>query len=126
MSTGKEKLMSYRKPLDEEMGERRGRRLPLNCRVFFFGADEFEGEGQVVDISTGGCQISSPEPVRVGMLLRLSLFLPDHPWPMLVEEAIVRWINGELFGLEFTSIRLAQRERLRGLLMKHSRLNLPV
>jgi hypothetical protein len=35
-----------------------------------------------------------------------------------VDEAIVRWIEGKQFGLEFTSIRLAQRERLRNLIMK--------
>jgi hypothetical protein len=30
----------------------------------------------------------------------------------------VRWINGANFGLEFTGIRSAQRERVRGIIMK--------
>ncbi len=52
------------------------------------------------------------------MSLKLSLYLPDFKWPLRVDQAIVRWIDGKQFGLEFTNIRLAQRERLRGLIMK--------
>ena len=32
--------------------------------------------------------------------------------------ALVRWVDGQNFGLEFTGIRPAQRERLRSILMK--------
>jgi hypothetical protein len=98
--------------------DRRGRRLKLSCRLFFFGQDDFEGEGRALDISTSGCRASSSVALQVGGVLRLSLFLPDHNWPLRVDEAIVRWVNGQQFGLEFTSIRLAQRERLRALVMQ--------
>lgn len=97
--------------------ERRGRRLPVDCRLFFFGDDEFEGEAQVLDISTYGCQADSQLPVVVGMQLRLSIFLGDQKWPLRIEQAIVRWVRGRSFGLEFIGIRLAQRERLRALIM---------
>jgi hypothetical protein len=98
--------------------DRRGRRMELSCRIFFFGDDEFEGEGTLCDISTSGCRVSSSVAVQNGGLLKLSIFLPDHKWPLRVEQAIIRWVHGQEFGLEFTSIRLAQRERLRALLMK--------
>lgn len=98
--------------------ERRGRRLDLSCRIFFFGDNDFEGEGSVQDISTNGCRFVSVEPLEVGMVVKLSLFLKDHEWPMRIDEAIVRWREGEEYGLEFSSIRLAQRERLRALVMK--------
>lgn len=100
--------------------ERRGRRLALSCRVFFFGLKDFEGEARLMDVSTGGCCISSTEALSVGTVLKLSLFLPDHPWPMRIDQAIVRWADGDrdCYGLEFTLIRLAQRERLRPLVMK--------
>lgn len=98
--------------------DRRGRRLELSCRMFFFGDDDFEGEATLLDLSTSGCKASSAIALHKGMLLKLSLFLPDHRWPLRVEEAIVRWVEGQSFGLEFTSIRLAQRERLRALIMK--------
>jgi hypothetical protein len=98
--------------------DRRGRRLDLCCRLFFFGDDEFEGEAALLDISTTGCRAASSVQLQSGTILKLSLFLPDHPWALRVEEAVVRWVDGREFGLEFSSIRLAQRERLRALLMK--------
>lgn len=98
--------------------DRRGRRVPLNCRMFFFGDDEFEGEGQLVDVSANGCRATSTVHLSVGMKLKLSIFLPDHNWPLRVDEAIVRWIAGENFGIEFTVLREAQRERLRSLVIK--------
>jgi hypothetical protein len=85
--------------------------------VFFFGDDDYEGEGRVLDISTNGCRISSDETLAVGKVLKLSLFLKDHQWPMRIDEAVVRWAKDSSYGLEFTSIRLAQRERIRALVM---------
>jgi hypothetical protein len=98
--------------------DRGGRRAALSCRLFFFGDDDFEGEGTLRDISTSGCRASSLIAVQPGMLLKLSVFLPDYLWPLRVDEAMVRWVNGQEFGVEFTRIRLAQRERLRALVMK--------
>jgi PilZ domain len=103
---------------DASQQDRRGRRITLSCRLFFFGDDDFEGEAKILDVSTNGCSVESSIDVTVGMILKLSLFLPDFKWPLRVDQAIVRWVDGNQFGLEFTSIRLAQRERLRGLIMK--------
>ena len=100
------------------IAERRGRRIALSCRLFFFGDDDFEGEGTVLDISTTGCRASSSVAVPIGRHLKLSLFLSDHKWALRVDAAVVRWINGQEFGVEFTGIRPAQRERLRALVMK--------
>jgi PilZ domain len=104
--------------IDAGGSERRGRRLPLNRRLFFFGDEEFEGEASILDISTNGCRATSLTEVKVGVLLKLSLFLLDQPWPLRIDEAIVRWVDGQSFGLEFVGIRPAQRERLRAILMK--------
>jgi len=100
------------------MAERRGRRLSVSCRLFFFGEDDFEGEATVLDLSTNGCQATSLIQVHVGMTLRLSLFLHDQQWPLRIDEALVRWVSGATFGLEFTGIRPAQRERVRAIIMK--------
>jgi hypothetical protein len=104
--------------LDATVAERRGRRLPMNRRLFFFGEDEFEGEATILDISTNGCRSSSLTEVKVGLSLKLSLFLQDQQWPLRIDQALVRWVDGQLFGLEFVGIRPAQRERLRAILMK--------
>jgi len=104
-------------PLEGDQ-ERHGRRLALSCRVFICGEDDYEGEGKLLDISISGCRISSEETLSVGKVLKLSLFLKDHQWPMRIDEAIVRWAKVGTYGIEFTSIRLAQRERIRALVMK--------
>lgn len=98
--------------------ERRGRRLSMNRRLFFFGDNEFEGEATVIDISTNGCKATSHTEVKVGLKLKLSVFLQDQQWPLRIDHAIVRWVDGQSFGMEFTGIRPAQRERLRTMLMK--------
>ena len=103
---------------EAEMAERRGRRLSLSCRLFFFGEDDFEGEATVIDLSTNGCQAKSLILLHVGMTLSLSLFLHDQKWPLRIDEALVRWVSGGMFGLEFTGIRPAQRERVRAIIMK--------
>ena len=105
---------------DHEAGtaERRGRRLSLSCRLFFFGEDDFEGEATILDLSTGGCQATSLTEVQVGTTLRLSLFLGDQQWPVRIDGAMVRWVKGNSFGLEFSGIRSAQRERIRAMIMK--------
>lgn len=106
-----------RSSLEPTMAERRGRRLGLSCRLFFFGENDFEGEATVLDLSTNGCQATSLVQVQVGMIFRLSLFLSDQKWPLRIDEALVRWVKSENFGLEFTGIRPAQRERVRTITM---------
>lgn len=92
--------------------------MPLSCRLFYFGEEDFEGEAKLLDLSACGCRASTSIPVEVGMKLRLSIFLPDFQWPLRINQAIVRWIDKDEFGLEFVSITMAQRERLRTLVMK--------
>ncbi|HEU4684427.1 MAG TPA: PilZ domain-containing protein [Nitrospira sp.] len=106
---------------ESDGAERRGRRLKVNHRLFFFGDDDYEGEATILDISTGGCRACSLTDVQVGMLLKLSMFLQDQPWPLRIDESIVRWVNGQTFGLEFIGIRPAQRERLRTILMRNGK-----
>jgi c-di-GMP-binding flagellar brake protein YcgR len=89
----------------------------MNRRLFFFGEGEFEGEATVLDISTNGCKATSSTEVQAGLSLKLSLFLQDQQWPLRIDHAVVRWVEGQSFGLEFTGIRPAQRERLRSMLM---------
>ena len=98
--------------------ERRGRRLAMSRRLFFFGDGEFEGEATVLDISTNGCRATSSTEIKPGLSLKLSIFLQDQQWPVRIDEAVVRWVEGQAFGLEFVGIRPAQRERLRAIVMK--------
>jgi len=90
----------------------------MSRRLFFFGDGELEGEATVLDISTNGCRATSLTEIKVGLSLKLSLFLQDQQWPLRIDEAAVRWVDGRTFGLEFIGIRPAQRERLRAIVMK--------
>ena len=90
----------------------------MNRRLFFFGDEEFEGEATILDISTNGCKATSLTEVKVGLILKVSLFLQDQQWPLRIDQAVVRWVDGQCFGLEFIGIRPAQRERLRSMVMK--------
>lgn len=79
----------------------------------------------MLDISTAGGRAASSVKLHCGTVLKLSLFLPDYQWPLRMEAAGGRWVEEREFGLEFSSIRLAQRERLRALLMKVKASRLP-
>lgn len=111
---------------DKAEQDRRRPRLALSSRLFFFDEGGFEGEATLLDVSMGGCRVSSVEAVQEGRILTLLLFLPDqHTWPLRTEDAIIRWVVGRQFGLEFTTLRPAQWERLRALLLQ-ARLYNPV
>ncbi|HJR78380.1 MAG TPA: PilZ domain-containing protein [Nitrospiraceae bacterium] len=102
--------------------DRKARRVGMSCRLFFFGDDDFEGEAQLLDLSSTGCMARSMEPLQVGRKLKLSLFLPDgHAWPVRVEEAVVRWVRDCNCGFEFLSIRPPQLLRVQQAIMKKRR-----
>jgi hypothetical protein len=102
--------------------DRKARRVGVTCRLFFFGEDDFEGEAQLLDLSSTGCMAKSMEPLQVGRKLKLSLFLPDeHTWPVRVEEALVRWVRGCECGMEFIAIRPPHLHRIQQLIMKKKR-----
>ena len=68
----------------------------------------------MLDISTNGCRATSSTEIKPGLSLKLSIFLQDQQWPVRIDEAVVRWVEGQSFGLEFVGIRPAQRERATG------------
>lgn len=56
--------------------------VDVYCRITQTDATQFEG--QVLDISVGGCRISADHPFPAGSLLQISFMLPDG---ILIEEA---------------------------------------
>jgi hypothetical protein len=114
--------MERQRPVSSTKEDRKARRVGVNCRLFFFGDNDFEGEAHLLDLSSTGCMARSMEPLQVGWKLKLSLFLPDgHTWPVRVEEAIVRWVRDCECGLEFLSIRPPHLHRVQQLIMKKKR-----
>jgi c-di-GMP-binding flagellar brake protein YcgR len=79
-------------------------------------AEESEGDGTILNLSSGGCKILSETPVTIGQPYSLIIQLPTLLTPITIEAAIVRWINAHVFGLKFAAIERDQEEQLREVL----------
>jgi PilZ domain len=69
-----------------------------------FSGNKLEGQGRTVDISAGGCKIESELKVEQGAKFECRLHIPGLDWPLRVEEATVRWVGADSFGLAFSRI----------------------
>ena len=63
------------------------------------------GDGELRDLSPGGCRVTSPVAVPVGVMLECCIFPQDAVNPFTIEGAMVRWSRPQEFGLAFTTIR---------------------
>src|SRR5262245_52819882 len=77
------------------------------------------GLGVVLDVSLGGAKVMSMTAMRPGDRLAVSLRLPDQVTAMQVD-ALVRWGNDQLFGLEFVSISQSAESRLKKFLTRRA------
>ena len=102
------------------MESRQHLRLPVECPVQYSGAgDQLRGEGTTLNLSTGGWKVHGSHPVQAGMPLSLHVSLPDGVGPMEVELAVVRWSQGQTFGLKNTILGEKEGMRLRRFIAKH-------
>jgi hypothetical protein len=70
------------------------------------------GDGDLTDLSPGGCRILSPVPVTVGAEVELCIFPGDSANPILIDAATVRWCRPNEFGLSITKIRVPVQRHL--------------
>lgn len=99
---------------------RKSRRVATECRLEFVGEDDFDGEAEMLDVSSTGCMARSERTMSPGLRMKVSLFLSDGlEWPVRVEEAVVRWARGGEFGIEFVVIRPPQLQRIQQYVIKH-------
>ena len=89
---------------------RKNQRLKRLVPVRYLG-DGMAGEGIIKDLSLSGSYITGNAPVSVGMALALQIFVPGDPEPLLIERAIVKWVKGSEFGVDFDTPppRVAER-----------------
>jgi len=83
-----------------------------------FSKDNHEGQGRILDLSIGGCKIESESVAIQGAQFECRLHIPDLDWPLRIDEATVRWVDGHTFGLSFTRIRPEEQAKLKQLLEK--------
>ena len=93
------------------MTRRYGERVTVNCRsIFTMGS--MVGEGEVLDLSNPGCLIESTALVNKGASVHLKIFLRGPKLPLTIDLAVVRWVNGSRFGVEFIKMSEVDRARL--------------
>jgi PilZ domain len=87
--------------------QRLRRLVPVRYR-----GDGMAGEGIINDLSLRGSYITGNAPVSVGMPLALHMFVPGDPEPLLIDRAIVVWVKGSEFGVDFDTPQPTVAERI--------------
>ena len=77
-------------------------------------------EAMAGDLSTGGMRVRTAEPLRHGTRVRVRMQLPALP-TVSTMDAVVRWSDGPLMGLQFASLRPAEVWAIHRLLSKQER-----
>ena len=92
-------------------GMRKNQRLKKLAPVRYCGGG-ITGEGMMEDLSLTGSYIIGNAPVSVGMALALQMFVPGDPEPVLIDRAIVKWVKGSEFGVDFDTSQPQVAERI--------------
>lgn len=79
---------------------RSSERLVLQCSIIVANGVQ-TGDGQVLNVSKSGCLVEAAIRIKPGDHLQLRLFLPDSDQSMCVSLAVVHWVVGFRFGVEF-------------------------
>jgi PilZ domain len=72
-----------------------------------------EGRGRTLDLSTGGCMIETDLPVGIGDSFECRIYVPGLDWPLRIDEAQVRWVKANTFGIQFTKIQPDEEAKLK-------------
>lgn len=91
---------------DRKSNTRRHVRVAVRLQSHFSSKGRrVAGEGELRDLSPGGCRVTSLVAVPVGAELECCIFSQDAGNPFTIEGATVRWIRPQEFGLAFTKVR---------------------
>jgi hypothetical protein len=91
---------------DRKGNTRRHVRVAVRLQGHFSSkARRVAGDGELRDLSLGGCRVTSLVAVPVGAELECCIFSQDAGNPFTIEGATVRWSGPQEFGLAFTKVR---------------------
>lgn len=82
----------------------------------FFSGKQVQGRGVIVDLSIGGCWITSERSPGIGAVLGLEIYDTEKGAPIEIDAAVVRLHVGMGFACEFLKTRREHEERLKALL----------
>jgi c-di-GMP-binding flagellar brake protein YcgR len=97
---------------DLPMEKRQQPRFTSQFRSTISGGQR-EGQGRTRDLSAGGCMIETDFPVAVGTSYECRIYVPGLDWPLRIDEAQVRWVKDNTFGIQFLKIQPDEEEKLR-------------
>ncbi len=86
-------------------------RFPVSYPVIFGGAP-FVGEGALTDLSASGCAITCDQKVLSGSYVQLNVLLPDQLPSLAIDLGKIRWVRGQVFGVEFIRLPTIARQQL--------------
>ena len=81
-----------------------------------FSGQRQEEQGRTLDVSVGGCKIESDMKVEQGAKFECRLHIPGLDWPLRIDEATVRWVDGNSFGIAFSRIAPEEFAKLKTVL----------
>ena len=81
-----------------------------------FSGGQREGQGKTLDLSDGGCRVESDHPVVANASFECRIYAPGLSWPLRIDEAQVRWVKGNTFGLQFIAMHPDERVKLKQLI----------
>jgi hypothetical protein len=99
------------RPGDQARDKREFARVAVKLPVTFSGED-LAGGGMTSGISVHGCTLITEDLLLAGNNVALHIVLPAQSEPLKVDLAEVRWADGVDCGLEFTRLRLEEKQRL--------------
>jgi hypothetical protein len=85
--------------------------LPISYPVMFSDAATIS-EGKVTNLSVFGCAIECTGAVPEKTRLLVRLILPDQEESLPIEQAEIRWVNGNQLGIQFGKLERAANLRL--------------
>ncbi len=89
-------------------------RIPVSWTTFFSEeTQKIIGEGQIIDLSIGGCSIETNVNIPLETQLTMEICPPVFGLPIQIEAARVQWTTDTRFGVEFIGMQELDRERLR-------------
>lgn len=99
------------------MNLRKHERIPVDYAGSFVG-EYLRGKGVILDLSIGGCRVSSPSIVTTGDKLGVLIELPFREPSLYITRTVVRWTTATEFGMEFILMDLEDRHRLDQMVLK--------
>ncbi len=100
------------------MYQRRCARYSVHFRSTLSTQQIPESSGTAKDLSIRGCRVESFIPVLPNMRVKLTIDIQDQAAAIEVEQAVVRWVSGNEFGLEFVTINPEHFTRLTQLIQQ--------